>query len=69
MPSTSQAQHRFMNIIAHSPQFAKKAGVKQSVGRDFIAADKKRGKKAIGKLSARVAPTRTIAASGSMGGY
>jgi hypothetical protein len=32
-----------MEAIAHSPSFAKKAGVKQSVGKHFAAADK--GKK------------------------
>lgn len=32
-----------MRAIAHSPKFAKKAGVPQSVGKDFAAADK--GKK------------------------
>ena len=32
-----------MEAIAHSPAFAKKAGVPQSVGKDFSAADK--GKK------------------------
>ena len=40
MPSTSAKQHRFMQAIAHSPSFAKKAGVSQSVGKDFSAADK-----------------------------
>ena len=40
MPSTSAKQHRFMAAIAHSPSFAKKAGVSQSVGKDFNAADK-----------------------------
>ena len=40
MPSTSAKQHRFMEAIAHSPSFAKKVGVKQSVGKDFAAADK-----------------------------
>ena len=29
-----------MEAIAHSPKFAKKAGVPQSVGKDFAAADK-----------------------------
>ena len=29
-----------MQAIAHSPSFAKKAGVSQSVGKDFSAADK-----------------------------
>ena len=42
MPSSSKAQHKFMAAIAHSPSFAKKAGVPQSVGKDFTAADKAR---------------------------
>ena len=29
-----------MEAIAHSPKFAKKVGVKQSVGKEFAAADK-----------------------------
>ena len=40
MPSTSKAQHNFMEAIAHSPSFAKKVGVPQSVGKDFSNADK-----------------------------
>ena len=43
MPSKSKAQHNFMAAIAHSPSFAKKAGVPMSVGKEFITADK--GKK------------------------
>ena len=43
MPSVSKKQHNFMAAIAHNPAFAKKAGVPQSVGKDFSAADK--GKK------------------------
>jgi hypothetical protein len=42
MPSTSKKQHNFMEAIAHSPSFAKKAGVPQSVGKDFSNADKGR---------------------------
>jgi hypothetical protein len=42
MPSTSKKQHNFMEAIAHSPSFAKKAGVPQSVGKDFSSADKGR---------------------------
>ena len=34
-----------MEAIAHSPEFAKKAGVSQKVGKDFAAADKAQGKK------------------------
>lgn len=44
MPSKSPAQHRFMEAIAHSPEFAKKAGVPQSVGKDFAAADEAKKK-------------------------
>lgn len=43
MPSTSRKQHKFMEAVAHSPSFAKKAGVPQSVGKDFAAADKAKG--------------------------
>ncbi len=30
---------RFMEAVAHSPEFARKAHVPQKVGRDFAAAD------------------------------
>jgi len=40
MPSHSKKQHNFMEAIAHSPSFAKKVGVPQSVGKDYAAADK-----------------------------
>jgi hypothetical protein len=40
MPSTSKKQHNFMEAVAHNPAFAKKAGVPQSVGKDFSSADK-----------------------------
>ena len=43
MPSTSKKQHNFMEMIAHDPKKAKQLGIKQSVGKDFVAADK--GKK------------------------
>jgi hypothetical protein len=42
MPSKSKAQHNFMAAVAHNPAFAKKAGVPQSVGKDFNQADKGR---------------------------
>jgi len=48
MPSTSAKQAKFMRAIAHSPSFAKKVGVKQSVGKDFEMADKKAKKFADG---------------------
>jgi hypothetical protein len=40
MPSVSKKQHNFMEAVAHNPSFAKKAGVPQSVGKDFSNADK-----------------------------
>ena len=43
MPSTSKKQHNFMAAVANNPSFAKKAGVPQSVGKEFNDADK--GKK------------------------
>ena len=43
MPSKSQAQHNLMEMVAHDPQAAKRTGIPQSVGQDYIAADK--GKK------------------------
>ena len=42
MPSSSKKQHKFMQAVAHSPEFAKKAGVPQSVGKEFSNADKGR---------------------------
>ena len=43
MPSVSGKQHNFMAAVANNPAFAKKAGVPQSVGAEFMQADK--GKK------------------------
>jgi hypothetical protein len=42
MPSSSKKQADFMRAVAHSPEFAKKAGVPQSVGKEFSNADKSR---------------------------
>ena len=43
MPSVSKKQHNFMAAIAKNPAFAKKVGIKPSVGEHFLTADK--GKK------------------------
>lgn len=42
MPSRSKKQHNLMEAVAHSPAFAKKVGIPQSVGQDFSKADKGR---------------------------
>lgn len=43
MPSKSKAQHNFMAMVANDPKAAKRVGVPQSVGREFMKHDK--GKK------------------------
>ena len=50
MPPKSEAQRRFMQAVAASPQFAAKAGVPTSVGKDYVQADPG------GKLPTRVGP-------------
>jgi hypothetical protein len=42
VPSTSKKQHNFMAAVANNPAFAKKVGIKSSVGEEFIKADKGR---------------------------
>ncbi len=42
MPSVSKKQHNLMAAVAHSPAFAKKVGIPQSVGKEFNQADKGR---------------------------
>ena len=62
MPSKSKAQHNFMAAVAHNPEFAKKAGVPQSVGQEFTKADTGRKFKAGGlmatKKEARMEPAK-----------
>jgi hypothetical protein len=41
MPSKTPSQHRLMEAVAHSPKFAKKVGIPQKVGKEFVNADKK----------------------------
>ena len=50
MPSVSGKQHRFMAAVANNPKFAKKAGVPQSVGAEFLKADKGRKFKEGGEM-------------------
>lgn len=33
-----------MELVAHNPKAAKRLGIKQSVGEDFVQADKAKGK-------------------------
>ena len=43
MPTKSKAQQRMMRAVAHSPKFAKKVKIPVSVGKEFMAEDKKEG--------------------------
>ena len=45
MPSKSKKQQDFMAAVANNPKFAKKAGVPQSVGKDYVEADRMKGMK------------------------
>jgi hypothetical protein len=56
MPSTSKKQHKFMEAVAHSPSFAKKVGVPQSVGKDFSNADKGKTFKQGGDMASKMNP-------------
>lgn len=40
MPSVSKKQHNLMAAVANNPAFAKKTGIPQSVGAEFMKADK-----------------------------
>jgi hypothetical protein len=40
MPSKSTAQHNLMAMVANNPAAAKRVGIPQSVGREFMKADK-----------------------------
>jgi hypothetical protein len=72
MPSTSKKQHNFMEAIAHSPSFAKKVGVPQSVGKDFSNADKgktfKRGGEMATKMDPRIMAMMMAKKKAAMGG-
>ena len=56
MPSKSKSQHNFMEAVAHSASFAKKAGVPQSVGQDFSKADKGKTFKRGGDMASKMNP-------------
>lgn len=45
MPSKSAKQRRTMLAAAHDKEFAKRMGIKRSVARHFVEADKRKRKK------------------------
>ncbi len=40
MPSKTKAQHNLMAMVANNPAAAKRVGIPQSVGKEFLQADK-----------------------------
>jgi hypothetical protein len=62
----SKKQERFMQAVAHNPAFAKKAGVPQSVGKEFtksgggMAESKKMVKKEVSFMKAKGAPKSMV---------
>jgi len=66
MPAVSKKQERFMQAVAHNPAFAKKAGVPQSVGKEFtksgggMAESKKMVKKEVSFMKSKGAPKSMI---------
>jgi len=42
MPSKSKKQHNLMAAVANNPEFAEKVGIPQSVGEDYVEADRGR---------------------------
>lgn len=51
MPSKSKKQHNLMAAVANNPEFAKEVGIPQSVGKDYVEADRGRKFKEGGPMS------------------
>ena len=58
MPSKSKAQRNLMAAVANNPKFAKKAGIPQTVGADYMKADKVKKYKSGGKAAGGEVKTR-----------
>jgi len=54
MSSVSRAQRRFMAAAAHDKEFAKKAGVPQTVAKEFNKADAGKSDKGLPEKKSRV---------------
>jgi hypothetical protein len=61
MPSKSPEQHKLMTAVAHNPDFAKKTGIPQKVGKEFVKTDKMKE----GGLYANIHAKRERIAEGS----
>jgi hypothetical protein len=67
MPAVSKKQKKFMQAVANNPEFAKKVGVKQTVGKEFTKEkDMKKVKKMMG--GGMTAPGMTAPGMAGMAG-
>ena len=53
MPSRSLKQHNLMAMVAHNPKAAKRLGIPQTVGQEFMKADKGRKFSEGGKMATK----------------
>lgn len=56
MPPKSEKQRRFMAAVANNPEFAKKAGVPQSVGKEFTMKKYAKGGAPMSSMRPRMRP-------------
>ena len=65
MPAVSNKQERFMQAVANNPKFAKKAGVPQSVGKEFTKSggSMKKMSKGGGVMPSKMGAVKTAAPS------
>jgi hypothetical protein len=73
MPSKDLKQHNLMELVDHNPAAAKRLGIVQSVGQDFVKADAGRAfdhaaHRAKLKADARSAPAVRTKPRGNRGG-
>ena len=69
MPSVSKKQHNLMAMVAHDPKAAKRLGISQSVGKEFVSADKgKQFKKGGSIMAIKKVKAKETMGSKSMGG-
>jgi len=64
MPSKSKKQHNLMKAVANNPDFAKKVGIPQSVGKDYVKADEGRKFKEGGPMKKSSCGTKKMARGG-----
>ena len=66
MPSVSAKQHRLMAAVASNPAVAKKAKIPQSVGKEFMEADKGKKFQGGGMAESKKMVAKEVALKGSV---